>query len=183
MKKLFFVLTVFLLFAFVLAACAPAVVDTPASVIPTDVPPTSVPPTTVPPTAVPATEAPTIAPEPVAEAALKITGLVAQEMAWSEDEIKALTSIDVESANSKGETETYTGILLADLIGLAAPSADATTIVFVADDGFTSEAPLADVLACANCILSFRSKGGFSSVLPDFAKNLQVKGVIEMQIK
>jgi len=66
---------------------------------------------------------------------------------------------------------------------LAAPAADATTIVFVADDGYTAEAPLADVLACANCIVSFRTNGGFSTVLPEFAKNLQVKGVVDIQVK
>ena len=55
--------------------------------------------------------------------------------------------------------------------------------MFVADDGYTAEAPLADVMACADCIVSFRDKGGFSTVLPGFAGSLQVKGVIEIQVK
>jgi hypothetical protein len=53
----------------------------------------------------------------------------------------------------------------------------------VADDGYTAEAPLADVLSCVDCIVSFRSNGGFSTVLPNFDKSLQVKGVTEIQVK
>ena len=117
------------------------------------------------------------------DAALKITGKVGAEQAWSEEQVKALPTVDVESTNSKGEKDTYTGVKLTDLLALAAPAADATTIVFVADDGYAAEAPLADVLACANCIVSFRSNGGFSTVLPEFAKNLQVKGVVDIQVK
>jgi hypothetical protein len=143
-------------------------------------------------TAVPATDVPaTVVPEQPAndtdntttEYALKITGSVDNETGWSEDELKAMNTLDVESTNSKGETDTYTGVLISDLLNLAVPKADATTLVFVADDGFTAEIALADVINCQNCILSFRSKGGFSSVLPEFEKNLQVKGVIEMQVK
>jgi len=45
------------------------------------------------------------------------------------------------------------------------------------------EVALADVHACSDCILSFRNQGGFSSVLPGFPGNLQLKGVIEIQVK
>ncbi len=116
-------------------------------------------------------------------AALKITGKVGSEQAWSEEQIKALPVTEVESTNSKGAKEKYTGIKLTELLAQAAPAADAKTVVFVADDGYTAEAPLADVLACGNCIVSFRSNGGFSTVLPDFAKGLQVKGVVEINLK
>jgi len=120
---------------------------------------------------------------PVVNIALKITGAVGTEQGWSEEEVKALPTLDVEATNSKGELDTYTGVLISELIALAIPSGNATTLVLVADDGFTAEVALADVLTCENCILSFRSNGGFSSVLPDFAKNLQVKGVVELQVK
>ena len=116
-------------------------------------------------------------------AALKITGKVGAEQAWSEEQVKALPTTEVESTNSKGEKDKYTGVKLAELLALAAPAADAKTIVFVADDGYTAEAPLADLLACGDCIVSFRSNGGFSTVLPNFDKSLQVKGVTEIQVK
>lgn len=120
---------------------------------------------------------------PVAIVALKITGAVGAEQGWSEEEVKALPTLDVEATNSKGELDTYTGVLISELLRLATPNSDATILVLVANDGFSAEVALADVLACEKCILSFRSNGGFSSVLPDFAKNLQVKGVVELQVK
>jgi hypothetical protein len=126
---------------------------------------------------------PTPTQEPAAAAAgLKITGKVAQEMSWSEEEVRAMDTIDAESTNKDGETSTYTGVLIDSLLQLAGPASDATTVVFVADDGYSAEAALAEVKSCADCIISFREKGGFSTVLPGFAGKLQVKGVVEIQV-
>lgn len=55
--------------------------------------------------------------------------------------------------------------------------------MFVADDGYTAEAALADILSCDQCIVAFRDGGGYLSVLPDFPGNVQVKGLIELQVK
>ena len=115
--------------------------------------------------------------------ALKVTGAVASEQAWSEDAVKAMNTLDVESTNKKGETDTYTGVLLTDLLALAQPNADATTVVFVANDGYTAEISLEELNACTDCIASFRNQGGFSTVLPGYEGKLQVKGVIEIQVK
>jgi DMSO/TMAO reductase YedYZ molybdopterin-dependent catalytic subunit len=177
--KIWSLMVALILTGVLLIGCAaPAAVVTPEVVAPTEVPATKVPATEVPATEVPAAD---MSADKVV--ALKITGLVGQEMSWSDEEIKAMATMDVQATNSKGETDTYTGVLLSDLLALSAPQGSATTIVFVADDGFTAEAPLSDVVACTDCILSFRSKGGYSSVLPAFAKNLQVKGVVEIQVK
>ena len=118
-----------------------------------------------------------------ADAALKVTGLVDQEMDWSEDQVKAMETMEVESTNQSGEVDTYTGVSIVALLDLAKPKSKAQTVVYVADDGFTGEAPLADVTACADCIVSFRNKGGFSIVMPGFPGNVQVKGVVEIQVK
>lgn len=141
-------------------------------------------PTEAPATAAPAaTEAPVAVTEaPVAEVALTITGSVASEQAWTEAEVKAMNVISVESTNKNGEKATYTGVLFSDLLALAQPNADATSVVFVADDGFTAEIGLADLTACADCIVSFRDNGGFSTVLPGQSGKLQVKGVVEIQV-
>jgi len=118
-----------------------------------------------------------------AEAALKVTGAVANEQAWTENEVKGMDAIDVVSTNNKGEESTYTGVLLGDLLSLAQPDAGATTVVFVADDGAAAEISLEELTNCADCIASFRSQGGFSTVLPGYPGNMQVKGVIEIQVK
>jgi hypothetical protein len=69
------------------------------------------------------------------------------------------------------------------LLSKADPADDATTVFFVADDGYSADAPLAEIEACADCIVSFRNQGGFSIVAPGFSGKVQVKGVIEIQVE
>jgi hypothetical protein len=118
-----------------------------------------------------------------ADAALKITGSVETEIGWTEEQVKAMPTEVAQSTDKSGETQTYTGVPINDLLAQAKPKSDATTVVLVADDGFTAEVALAEVQACADCIVSFRNQGGFSTVLPGFPGSAQVKGVVEIQVK
>jgi DMSO/TMAO reductase YedYZ molybdopterin-dependent catalytic subunit len=117
-----------------------------------------------------------------ADAAFKITGAVQTEIGWTEETIRAMDTIEAESTNKAGETSTYTGVSINDLLDKAGVEG-ASTLTFVADDGFTADVPLADLQACADCILSFRNQGGFSTVFPGFPGNAQVKGVVEVVVK
>ncbi len=160
-----FILFMGLILSLVLSACgSPAPTEAPAAEAPV------------------ATDAPVATEAPAAEVALKVTGNVASEQAWTEDQVKAMTTLDVEATNKSGEKATYTGVLISDLLAMAEPNADANTVIFVADDGFTAEISLEEVTACTDCIVSFRDKGGFSTVLPAYSGKLQVKGVIEIQV-
>jgi tungstate transport system substrate-binding protein len=116
-------------------------------------------------------------------AALKITGNVATEIGWTEEQVQAMETMDAEFTNKDGETQTYTGVSINALLALAGVNDGATAIVYVADDGYTAEVPLADVQGCADCIVSFREQGGFSIVMPGFPGSVQVKGVVEIQVK
>ena len=118
-----------------------------------------------------------------AHAALKITGNVANEIGWTEEDVRAMDTMDAESTNKDGETQTYTGVSINALLDKAGVNDGATAVVFVADDDYTAEVALAEVQGCADCIVSFRNQGGFSTVLPGFPGNVQVKGVIEIQVK
>jgi tungstate transport system substrate-binding protein len=129
---------------------------------------------------VPAAEAPAGIP---IDAALKITGKVENEIGWTEEQVRAMDTIEAESTNKAGEASTYTGVPIAALLDLAGLPADAALLTFVADDGYTADVELSEVQACADCIVSFRNQGGFSTVLPGFSGKLQVKGVIEIQVK
>ncbi len=128
-------------------------------------------------------EAQAAANTPDVEGDLVVFGEVKTPMGWAEDEVRAMDTTDAVGTNSSGDSETYTGVLIATLLNMAEPKTQATTLVLVADDGYSVEVPLADVLACEDCILSFRTNGGFSSVLPGFAKNTNVKGVVQLQVK
>ncbi len=116
-------------------------------------------------------------------AALKITGKVDQEIGWLEEDVRAMETMEAVSTNRQGESETYTGVSINKLLEMAGPAADATKVVFVADDGYTAEVALAELQGCADCIVSFRNQGGFSIVMPGFPGGMQVKGVIEIQVQ
>ena len=120
---------------------------------------------------------------PTSGSGLKITGKVASEQNWSEAEVKAMNTLDVESTNKDGEASTYTGVLISDLLALAGPNADAVSVNFFADDGYSVEVGLEDLNACADCIVSFRNQGGFSIVMPGYPDNMQVKGVVEIRVQ
>jgi hypothetical protein len=117
------------------------------------------------------------------EVALKITGSVEKEMGWTEDEVRAMDTIEAESTNKQGEASTYTGVPINALLELAGLKEGATTLVYVAEDESTAEVALAEVQGCADCIVSFRNQGGFSIVMPGFSGSLQVKGVVEIQVE
>ena len=104
-------------------------------------------------------------------------------MGWTEDEVKAMDTIDAESTNEEGETKIYTGVPINTLLGLAGVKDGAATVVYVAGDANTTEVPLADLVGCADCIVSFRNQGGFSIVMPGFSGKVQVKDVVEIQVK
>jgi DMSO/TMAO reductase YedYZ molybdopterin-dependent catalytic subunit len=117
------------------------------------------------------------------DAAFKITGLVETEVGWTEEKIRSMDSIEAEYTGTDGETETYTGVRITDLLSKAGLTSEATTLVFVADDGYSAEIAVAEVEGCADCIVAPRNQGGFAMVLPGFPGNVQVKGVVEIQVK
>jgi uncharacterized lipoprotein NlpE involved in copper resistance len=117
------------------------------------------------------------------ETALTVTGNIANEESWTEKQVNDMDAIDVEYTNKDGEVSMYTGVLISDLLNLARPNSDASAVVFLADDGYSAETTLEEVMSCTNCIVSFQDQGGFRIVMPDFSSKLQVKGVIEIQVK
>jgi hypothetical protein len=117
-------------------------------------------------------------------ASLVIVGNVDQEVGWMEETVKTMDVIDVESTNSKGESDTYAGVSIKSLLQKAGVKPDAITVIFFSDDGNSSgEIPISDVLSCENCIVSFRNKGGFSIVAPGLSKDTQIKGVVKIEVR
>jgi DMSO/TMAO reductase YedYZ molybdopterin-dependent catalytic subunit len=78
-------------------------------------------------------------------------------MAWSEEEVRAMPTMDVQSKNKQGETSIYTGVSIAVLLEMAGVQAEASAVAFTAGDGSSAEAQWAEVQACQDCIISFRN--------------------------
>lgn len=116
------------------------------------------------------------------EVILKATGSVnGGEVGWTEDDLREMDMMGADYTNKDGETATYTGVSINALLEKAGAKGEA--LAFVADDGYSAEATLAEVQGCADCIIAFRVEGGLLVVMPGFSSKLQVKGVVEIQVK
>lgn len=111
-------------------------------------------------------------------AILKMTsGATISELSASD--IEAFEEIIVDYTNKDGETTTYTGYALQDVLsGIT----DASTITFTAADGYSAEMSGVDLLACDDCILAFQDDGTLRLVMPNQSSKLSVKNLVEILI-
>jgi len=113
----------------------------------------------------------------VTETAVLTVG--SEEFSLSELEAYELMSADY--TNKDGETSTYEGVALNDILR-DANLTDGDTLVFTASDGYEAEMPLAEALSCANCIVAF-DDDILRLVMPDMSSKLQVKDVIAINVQ
>jgi hypothetical protein len=114
---------------------------------------------------------------------LKVSGAVSAETGFSEKDLRDLGTQDVEYTEKSGDVSTYTGVLIKDVLEEVGLNADASSVVFVADDGYEAEATLEEVQGCSDCIVALQDDGSVKIVMPDFSGKLQVKGLVEIQVK
>lgn len=93
---------------------------------------------------------------------LTITGLYGSSVSLTYAEVIALESyqrlITLYCVEGWEATILWEGVALMDLIALANPSAEITTIIFHASDGYTTSLPLATIQE-KNLILAYRANG------------------------
>jgi hypothetical protein len=95
---------------------------------------------------------------------------------FSLSELEAYEMVSADYTNKDGETSTYEGVALIDLLG-DANLTDGDTLIFTASDGYEAEMPLAEALSCSTCIVAF-DDDILRMVMPDMSSKLQVKDVI-----
>lgn len=133
------------------------------------------------------TEAP--APEPGEPPAtvtgdLVVFGAVETPLGLTEADLRNMTVVKIVAEHPKSGTTEYEGVRLSELLALAKPASDATTIILAAADGYAVEAPLADVLACADCMVAFTgTPGKFRLAMPEQPSTLWVKDVSLIELK
>lgn len=118
-----------------------------------------------------------------APAALTITGLVDTEKSFTMDELKGMDVVQATVEHPKSGSMAVKGVNLNSLLDLAGVKTDATTLVFTASDGFSSEVALADVRACADCLVIFADDGTLGAAMPGFASKAWAKMLITIEIK
>jgi len=110
---------------------------------------------------------------------LKITG-PATELSFTAADMTAQDQIEVEYTGKDGVDTKYTGVLVTELLP---EISDSSTLTFIAADGYSAEISGTELLQCANCIIAFQENGGLRLVMPDFSGKLQVKDLVEINIK
>ncbi len=113
---------------------------------------------------------------------LSISGLVDKPTSLSLDQSSpGLATIQAE--HPKSGMTTYKGFRLSDLLASAGVKADVKKVIFIAADGFKSEVPLADLNACADCMLAIADDGTLSAVMPGMASNFWAKNVVQIDVQ
>ncbi len=113
-----------------------------------------------------------------------ITGMVNTVTGFTEETLRALEVVTITAEHPKSGTADYEGVRLSELFELVGIKHSATTLVITADDGFSAEISLADVLAVPDCLLGFtETPGKFKMVMPGLPSNTWVKGVISIEVK
>ncbi|MCD4803029.1 MAG: hypothetical protein K8R16_08815 [Anaerolineales bacterium] len=102
------------------------------------------------------------------------------ETAFSMEQLEGMDTVVSEATNKDGSTTEYTGVLVIDLLNEA--GAAGGTVVFIASDGYEAELSLAELEGCADCIVAFDGEE-LRMVLPGFPGSVQIKGVVEIQVK
>jgi DMSO/TMAO reductase YedYZ molybdopterin-dependent catalytic subunit len=124
------------------------------------------------------------APSEEVSGSLVITGAVDQPQGFMEADLRALEVLKLTAEHPKKGTEDYEGVSLNALLDLAGVKDSATTLVFTAADGYTSEVSLDDVRACRDCLLGFTNTlEKFKMVMPNLPSSAWAKDVIEIEVK
>jgi len=121
---------------------------------------------------------------PEGEAALTVSGLVEQELSLAMETLQGMEVVQITAEHPrKGTQDEYTGLLLSDLLAYAAPTADASSVVLTAVDGYSSELSLADLQGCADCLVAFNDFGGLKTVMPGMDGMTWVKDLVSIEVK
>lgn len=152
MRKKLFIIAGLVMTMLAMAACAPAVEAVEEEAVPME----------------------------AAEAALTLSGAV--EMSWSVNDLAAMDQIEADYTNKDGETTTYSGVAISDLLA-AAGVEDYTMLTLVASDEYAAEVAAEDFDSCANCLVAVQDDGSLRSVMPDMSSKVQVKDLVEIQVQ
>jgi DMSO/TMAO reductase YedYZ molybdopterin-dependent catalytic subunit len=130
-----------------------------------------------------ATEAPAASDAEVT-GSLVIVGAVDKPTGFTEADLRKLEVLKLTAEHPKKGKEDYEGVSLNFLLDLAGVNDGATTLVFIAADGYTSEVSLEEVRACTDCLLGFtNTPEKFKMVMPNLPSSAWAKDVVRIEVK
>jgi tungstate transport system substrate-binding protein len=139
-------------------------------------------PTPAPATQAPAaTEAPVITEAPMAEPILTVTGMVGQELSVTEADLQSVGVVTITAEHPKNGPTEYTGVYLNTVLDKAGIADGAGALAITASDGYSAEVPLADVKACADCLIAMDGST-LTTVMPGMSSKAWVKNVTKLEL-
>lgn len=116
---------------------------------------------------------------------LVVTGEVHQSLALTDADLHGMKVVTISTIPPKQTSaQSYTGVLLNDLLDQAGLQSGASSVLFTASDGYSAEVSLADIRACTNCLLAFSgAAGSYSTIMPGMLGNNWTKNVIKLEVK
>jgi DMSO/TMAO reductase YedYZ molybdopterin-dependent catalytic subunit len=133
-----------------------------------------------------ATTEPTVESKPadaIAGAALSFVGLVDQPLGWSRNDLEAMDVVKMNVEHPKKGSIEVEGVRLNALIELVKVKPEAKTLVVTSSDGYVTEIGLADVVACADCMVAFEDDGSLKLAMPGMQSNFWAKAVVKIEAK
>lgn len=117
------------------------------------------------------------------EFTLSFSGAVANETTFTVADLQAMEVVEITAEHPKKGEQTNEGVRLNALLDQVGVDASATTLVATAADGFSSEIPLADAQACADCLVAFNNRGTLKLVMPGMDGKAWVTDVMAIEVK
>jgi hypothetical protein len=126
---------------------------------------------------------PTEAAAPAGEVVLTIDGPGDAMTELTDAELRALGVVTKTLEHPKKGATEYEGVPLTAVLEAAGVTDAVATLEFVASDGYSAEVPAAEVLACADCLVSFDEAGEYALAMPGLPSNAWVKGIARIEAK
>lgn len=118
------------------------------------------------------------------DADLLVSGLVANELAFTEAELRTMEVVKITADHPKKGAQDYEGVRLSTLLEMAQVDAAANKLVLTAGDGFSAEVFLAEVTACADCMVSFTdTPGELFLVMPGLPSSTWLKDIVSIEVQ
>jgi hypothetical protein len=116
----------------------------------------------------------------VLDAALVMSG--AEDAGWTLADLQAMPQTSAEYTNKDGETTTFEGVSIADLL-VAVGVMKYDSVTLLAADDYAVNVDFARLDACADCIVIIQEDNSLKSVMPGFEGLFQVRDLIEIQVE
>jgi hypothetical protein len=128
--------------------------------------------------------APAEAAAPSGEVVLTIDGPGDAMTEFTDADLRALGVVTKTLEHPKKGATEYEGVPLLAVLEAAGVTSAVETLELVASDGYSAEVPAAEVLACADCLLTFgETPGEYALAMPGLPSNAWVKGIARIEAK